>query len=134
MISTYNILGKMENPLCVTVQRSAGFFYFATVKLGIIDILLFSPRHVKNFNCFSCPAARVFQMFCLPEEVKYDTLFRWKQSGGAGGSGRRIFDMLEELKQKVYEANMLGSLTLDRRSKTLKALKSLYFFVKFSFF
>jgi hypothetical protein len=28
----------------------------------------------------------------------------------------------------------LGSLTLDRRSKTLKALKSLYFFVKFSFF
>jgi hypothetical protein len=34
MISTYNILGKMENPLCVTVQRSAGFFYFATVKLG----------------------------------------------------------------------------------------------------
>ena len=27
-----------------------------------------------------------------------------------------------------------GSLTLDRRSKTLKALKSLYFFVKFSFF
>lgn len=36
MISTYNIWGKMENPLCVTVQRSAGFFYFATVKLGII--------------------------------------------------------------------------------------------------
>ena len=37
MISTYNILGKMENPLCVTVQRSAGFFYFATVKLGNIQ-------------------------------------------------------------------------------------------------
>ena len=38
MISTYNILGKMENPLCVTVQRSAGFFYFATVKLGVNSI------------------------------------------------------------------------------------------------
>jgi hypothetical protein len=40
MISTYNILGKMENPLCVTVQRSAGFFYFATVKLGILYFIL----------------------------------------------------------------------------------------------
>lgn len=40
MISTYNIWGKMENPLCVTVQRSAGFFYFATVKLGDIAPLV----------------------------------------------------------------------------------------------
>lgn len=39
MSSTYNILGKMENPLCVTVQRSAGFFYLTTVKLGFFPVL-----------------------------------------------------------------------------------------------
>ena len=50
-------------------------------------------------------------------------------------------DLLPLLTEQEYRPDLdrnrssyLGSLTLDRRSKTLKALKSLYFFVKFSFF
>jgi hypothetical protein len=50
MISTYNILGKMENPLCVTVQRSAGFFYFATVKLGVIALRTVYPICSSRVN------------------------------------------------------------------------------------
>ena len=32
---TYNIFLKRENPLCVMAQRSAGFLYLASVKVGI---------------------------------------------------------------------------------------------------
>ena len=44
MISTCNIFSDEKNPLCVAAQRSAGFFYFATVKLGIINV------EMKNVN------------------------------------------------------------------------------------
>ena len=36
MTFTYNIFSKHENPLCVMAQRSAGFLYLTTVKVGII--------------------------------------------------------------------------------------------------
>ena len=45
---TYNIFLKRENPLCVMAQRSAGFLYLASVKVGIISYLF--PA-VKYFPC-----------------------------------------------------------------------------------
>ena len=41
MIFTCNISWKQENPLCIMFQRSAGFFYLATVKLRIIGYTIF---------------------------------------------------------------------------------------------
>ena len=37
---TYNIFLKRENPLCVMAQRSAGFLYLASVKVGVFPSIV----------------------------------------------------------------------------------------------
>jgi hypothetical protein len=50
MIFACNMSWKQENPLCIMFQRSAGFFYLVTVKLGILHPVFISVKAARDIT------------------------------------------------------------------------------------